>query len=169
MTRSVFAALLCSVLLYAPLGAQEAGQTDIAVDTAGLTDPASAALDAEAARIAAMLRCPVCRGQSVLESNSSIAQEMHAVVREKLGEGQTEQEILDYFVGSYGDWIILRPRAIGLNLLVYVLPAVALVFGGVWLVTRLRKWSSNGNEAPAATSGLNEEDERWLEEALRRR
>jgi cytochrome c-type biogenesis protein CcmH len=141
----------------------------MAEDTAGLTDPATAALDAEAARISAMLRCPVCRGQSVLESNSNIAQEMQAVVREKLGEGLTEQEILDYFVGSYGDWIILRPRAIGLNLLVYVLPVVALALGGVWLVTRLRKWSSNGSEAPVTTSDLKDEDERWLDEALRRR
>ena len=169
MTRSAFACLLALVLISTPLSPQDAGETDVAADTAGLTDPATAALDAEAARIAAMLRCPVCRGQSVLESNSNIAQEMQAVVREKLDEGLTEQEILDYFVGSYGDWIILRPRAIGLNLLVYVLPVVALALGGVWLVTRMRKWSSNGSEAPATTSDLKDEDERWLDEALRRR
>jgi cytochrome c-type biogenesis protein CcmH len=159
---------LASALLYAPLGAQETEQPDVAADTAGLTDPVAAALDSKAADIAAMLRCPVCRGQSVVESNSSIAQEMQSVIRERLGEGQTEEEILAYFVGSYGDWIILKPRAIGLNLLVYVLPVVALVLGGIWLATRLRKWSANGSETPATSAGLDDEDERWLEEAIRR-
>jgi cytochrome c-type biogenesis protein CcmH len=153
-----------------PLAAQERLTDDVpGSDAAALTDTAAAALDARAARIAGQLRCPVCTGQSVLESNSSIAQEMQAVIRERLDEGQTEQQILDYFVGSYGDWIILKPRAIGLNLLVYILPAVALVLGGAWLVTRLKKWSAGGGEAPEAASNLTDEDERWLKEAIRHR
>ena len=169
MTRSAFAGLLCSVILHAPLGAQEAGQTDIAADTTGLTDPASAALDSKAADIAAMLRCPVCRGQSVVESNSGIAQEMQSVIRERLGEGETEEEILEYFVAAYGDWIILKPRAIGLNLLVYILPSAALILGGVWLVTRIRKWSKDSPPADdGQASGLSEDDDQWLREAIGR-
>lgn len=135
-----------------------------------LTDTIAASLDAEAAEIAAQLRCPVCRGQSVLESNSTIAQEMQAVIREKLGQGENEEQILSYFVGSYGDWIILKPRAIGLNLLVYVLPAIGLVFGTGWLIVLFKKWSAGAATAASqeAPSGLDDEDERWLRDAMRR-
>ena len=143
-------------------------------DSAALTDPRAAGLDARAADIAAQLRCPVCSGQSVLESNSPIAQEMQEVIRERLELGEGEREVLEYFRGSYGDWIILRPRATGVNLLVYVLPAVALLGGGIWLFVVLRRWSAAGRSAaevdgpPDVASGLgpssvlSAEDEAWL-------
>jgi cytochrome c-type biogenesis protein CcmH len=166
---------LAAVLLAvaAPVGARaqerlfEAQPQD---DTSLLTDTVAAVLDGRAAEIAAQLRCPVCSGQSVLESNSSIAQEMQAVIRERLGQGEDEQQILSYFVASYGDWIILKPRPIGLNLLVYILPAIGLIFGTGWLIMLFRKWSAGaaadaGREVP---SGLDDEDERWLLDAMRR-
>lgn len=139
-------------------------------DPSFLTDTVAAVLDARAAEIAAQLRCPVCSGQSVLESNSSIAQEMQAVIRERLGQGENEAQILSYFIGSYGDWIILKPRPIGLNLLVYILPAVALIFGAGWLMVMFRKWSGaarTGSDAKPG-AGLNDDDERWLRDAMDR-
>ncbi len=152
-------------------------------DSAELTDPRAAELDARAADIAAQLRCPVCSGQSVLESNSAIAQEMQEVIRERLAQGDGEREVLTYFRGAYGDWIILRPRATGLNLLVYVLPAVALLGGGIWLFFVLRRWSAGGAsdagepnaamEADGRSPGLDSqpgdlsaEDEAWLQSSI---
>jgi cytochrome c-type biogenesis protein CcmH len=142
-------------------------------DSTALTDPQAAELDARAADIAAQLRCPVCSGQSVLESNSAIAQEMQEVVRERLEQGDGEREVLAYFRGAYGDWIILRPRATGLNLLVYVLPAVALLGGGVWLVFVLRRWSAAGSDGVGGTQpagepdgDLSAEDEAWLQSSI---
>jgi cytochrome c-type biogenesis protein CcmH len=138
-------------------------------DPSVLSDSAAARLDAHAAEIAAKLRCPVCTGQSVLESNSGIAQEMQSVIRERLAAGRTEDEILDYFVGSYGDWIILKPPATGLNLLVYILPAAVLVAGGLWVFTRVRGWSraaSAGGGGSAEDAGLTPDDEAWLRESL---
>lgn len=143
-------------------------------DSGELTDPRAAALDARAADIAAQLRCPVCSGQSVLESNSAIAQEMQEVIRERLERGDGEREVLAYFRGAYGDWIILRPRATGLNLLVYVLPAVALLGGGIWLVVVLRRWSAAGAGGGGGTEsagenpdgGLSVEDEAWLQSSI---
>ncbi|MFQ5529151.1 MAG: cytochrome c-type biogenesis protein CcmH [Gemmatimonadota bacterium] len=157
--------------LSAPSSGQEPrADPSPAQDASLLTDSTAAVLDGEAAEIAAQLRCPVCTGQSVLESNSGIAQEMQAVIRERLGQGASEDEILDYFVGSYGDWIILKPRAIGLNLLVYILPAGALLLGGAWLVMRIRSWSGSRTtaEGEAPDSGLSDDDERWLREAISR-
>jgi len=164
---------LVAVLLAvaAPLGAQERlFEAQPQEDTSLLTDTVAAVLDSRAAEIAAQLRCPVCSGQSVLESNSSIAQEMQAVIRERLGRGENEEQILSYFVASYGDWIILKPRPIGLNLLVYILPAIGLVFGTGWLIMLFRKWSSGAatSEDREAPSGLDNEDERWLRDAMRR-
>lgn len=171
MNRARLAGGLALLLaMAAPLAAQEPLDNPTpAEDPSLLTDSAAAVLDGEAAEIAAQLRCPVCTGQSVLESNSPIAQEMQAVIRERLGDGQTEEEILDYFVGAYGDWIILKPRAIGLNLLVYILPSAALILGGALLVTRIRKWSHDSPDTDDGQgSGLSEDDDDWLREAIGR-
>lgn len=141
-------------------------------DPASLTDPEAQRLDAESADIAAKLRCPVCTGQSVLESNSGIAQEMQAVIRERLASGESEQEVLDYFVASYGDWIVLKPRATGWNALVYILPGVVVLGGGLLLVRTLRKWSQSGtatrHAGEAGDDGLAAEDEAWLRESVGR-
>jgi cytochrome c-type biogenesis protein CcmH len=95
---------------------------------------------------------------------------MQAVIRERLEAGRSEKEILDYFVGSYGDWIILKPPATGLNLLVYILPVVVLVAGGLWVFARVRGWSrappSAGGPPGDATTGLAPDDEAWLRESL---
>ena len=166
MNRPLLSGLVFATLLAA--AGSLPGQEPTA-DPQLLTDTVAASLDAQAADIAAQLRCPVCRGQSVLESNSSIAQEMQAVIRERLGQGESETQILSYFVGSYGDWIILKPRPIGWNLLVYVLPAVGLIFGAGLLFMLFRKWSNSATTGTGdqADVGLDDEDERWLRDAMR--
>lgn len=172
MSRAGVLGLTTALLAFAaPLAAQEPSSDSEPRDDASLlTDTAAAVLDGIAAEIAAQLRCPVCRGQSVLESNSDISQEMQAVIREKLGQGETEAQILSYFVGAYGDWIILKPRPIGLNLLVYILPAGVLIFGAGWLSMQLKKWSNTAPSTPAGEAGvrLGDDDERWLRDAMGR-
>jgi len=184
--RRRLVAAACFLLSLAAAGPAAAQEPLVPADTGGtdsaaLTDPRAAELDARAADIAAQLRCPVCTGQSVLESNSPIAQEMQEVVRERLEAGDSEAEVLEYFRGSYGDWIILRPRATGWTLLVYVLPAVVLLAGAAWLVVVLRRWSAASRSAgdgardgspaergaPAASGdGLSAEDEAWLRRSI---
>lgn len=137
-----------------------------------LTDPAEAELDARAAEVASGLRCPVCRNQSIVESNAELSREMHRVVRDKLAAGETPAEIEAYFVSRYGEWILLRPQARGINLLVYGLPLVVLVLGFFLARNRLRKWASTGvaegDEAGVGGAAeLGAEDEQWLREALR--
>ena len=174
----VLAGLLLTLGTVRPAGAQEPMQpTDPPRDSAALVDPRAAELDARAADIAAKLRCPVCSGQSVLESNSAIAQEMQVVIRERLEQGDGEREVLAYFRGAYGDWIILRPRATGLNLLVYILPVVALLGGGIWLFIVLRRWSAGATgdgvgssdaetRLDSPTGQLSDEDEAWLRRSI---
>ncbi len=136
-----------------------------------LMDREAEELDARAAEIAAELRCPVCRNQSVVESNAELSREMHALVRERLEAGDTPEEVKAYFVSRYGEWILLEPQRRGINWLVWGLPFAALVLGGILAVTLLRKWAGTTTEADSAgrpdTMTLTPENERWLQEALR--
>ena len=66
-------------------------------------------LEDQIAEISGELMCPVCEGQSVAESNAQLAQDMRAIIRTKLLEGNTKEEVIDYFISSYGE-TILAPR-----------------------------------------------------------
>ena len=133
------------------------------------SDLDDAELDALAAQLAAELRCPVCRNQSVSESSAELSREMHATIRAKLAAGESPAEVKAYFVSRYGEWILLKPTARGVNLAVYALPALVLLLGGAFVLARLRGWSRTGPAEPAPPlDGVSEEDRRWLEEALRR-
>ncbi len=102
---------------------------------------ASPDLDSQTHAIADQLRCPVCRGVPISESPSSMALDMMEVVRQKLNEGRTEEEILNYFENRYGEWILLKPKPSGFNLVIWILPLFVLLAGGLFLVFTLRKWA----------------------------
>ena len=156
-----------------PASAQDAVPTQ--PDAPAQSDPAlldreAEELDARAAEIAAELRCPVCRNQSVVESNAELSREMQALVRERLVAGDSEEEVKEYFVSRYGEWILLEPQRRGINWVVWGLPFVALALGAALAVILVRKWtsSSTGSEVAAESQpGLSEENERWLREAVR--
>jgi cytochrome c-type biogenesis protein CcmH len=108
---------------------------------------ADTALDERTRRVAAQLRCPVCQGLSLADSPSELALEMKDVVREQLAAGRTPEEVKAYFVAKYGEWILLEPPAQGVNLLAYLLPALALAAGLVVIAIALRRWTTS---APVA-------------------
>jgi cytochrome c-type biogenesis protein CcmH len=138
-----------------------------------------AELDAMTATIASRLRCLVCRGQSVQESSAPLAREMQALIRTKLEEGETPEEIEAFFVATYGDFILLKPRARGLSALVYVLPAALFLTALLTVVFKLR--SANRATVPAdgaavagttaASSSFESDlpaaDREWLDAAVR--
>ncbi len=97
--------------------------------------------DQQARAIADQLRCPVCRGIPIAESPSELAQNMMKQVREQLDEGKSEEEILNYFVERYGEWILLKPKPKGINLTLWVFPALLLGFGIIFLFFAVRRWS----------------------------
>lgn len=117
------AALVVSLLLsaYAP---QQAGSA--------LLDPPR---EARVQALGKQLRCPMCQGLSIADSNSSAARAQMDKVRELVAAGKTDPEILDYFVARYGEWALLEPPARGMNWLVWLLP-VLLLLGGAWAIVR---------------------------------
>ena len=101
-------------------------------------------LDARVKAVSSRLRCPVCQGESIQDSPAELANQMKQLVREQLASGQSEQQVMDYFTQKYGQWILLEPKAEGINLLVYGLPIVFLLLGGVGIVMALKKWTRPG-------------------------
>lgn len=112
-----------------------------AILSAQIGQAADTALESRVRAVASELRCPVCQGESIQDSPAALAQEMKAIVREQLAAGRTPDEVKAYFVEKYGEWILLRPKARGWNVLVYVLPLLVLVGGAFVIARAMRRWS----------------------------
>src|SRR6266571_6546838 len=96
-------------------------------------------LDDQTRAIATELRCVVCQNLSVADSPSEMAQQMRAIVREQLQAGKSPEQIKDFFVSKYGEWVLLKPKTTGFSALLWILPYVVLVVGviaGLWFVRR---------------------------------
>ncbi|MGK2934542.1 MAG: cytochrome c-type biogenesis protein [Gemmatimonadaceae bacterium] len=136
--RSLVTAAAVAVLLGLAGGAraQETPRT-------AAQEAADADLEARTTAVASTLRCPVCQGESIQDSPADLAQDMRALVREQLRAGRTPEEVKAYFVGRYGEWILLEPRMSGLNILLYVFPVVLVLGGLAFVVVLVRKWSAS--------------------------
>ena len=99
-------------------------------------------IDNQVREISYLLMCPVCQGQTVAESNSELATQMRAIIKQKLEEGESKKEIIAYFVNRYGETILGSPPPKGANWLIWVLPALALLFGGAGIAIFLHKSKS---------------------------
>jgi cytochrome c-type biogenesis protein CcmH len=99
-------------------------------------------IDEQTQNIAKELRCVVCQNLSVADSPSEMAQQMRGVVREQLQAGKTPEEVKNFFVSKYGDWVLLTPKTRGFSLLVWILPFVVLVLGIVSALWLVRRWSA---------------------------
>ncbi len=84
------------------------------------------------------IMCPVCPGESIDQSQNPLAVQMRAMVVEQLQEGRTESEIKDFFVERYGTSVLLEPPASGFNLVVWVLPPLAVAAAALALFLALR-------------------------------
>lgn len=86
--------------------------------------------------IAHKLRCPTCQGLSVKESEAGIAENMKTKIRSLLHEGKSEEEILQYFVVRYGEWILRSPKKEGFNLLLWITPGALIILAAGVIVFR---------------------------------
>lgn len=118
-----------------------------------LTVRAEGPYEREMWEIARRLQCPVCQNLSVLDSPSPLAAEMRAIILEKLQAGESREQIIGYFVERYGEGVLLEPPKHGFSLLVWVVPALLVVGGGVLVGRTLQQWvrqrRESASEAPA--------------------
>ena len=82
----------------------------------------------------------MCQNQSVAESQAELALDMRAIIREQLQAGADEDQVVDYFVARYGDYVLMQPPARGAGLVLWLIPPALLLVGGgaTWLWWRRR-------------------------------
>ena len=85
------------------------------------------------------LRCLVCQGQSISDSNSDFAQTIKLVVKDLIDDGKTEDEIYTFMSDKYGEWIVFKPELSLQNSLLWILPYIVLIFGGFLIFTFVKK------------------------------
>src|SRR6476661_180824 len=102
-------------------------------------DPLDATREARVQQIGKQLRCAVCQGLSVADSPASMARAQLDKVRELVAEGKSDQEVRDYFVDRYGEWVLLSPRPEGFNWLVWLGPVVLVVGGLAFIARQVRR------------------------------
>lgn len=143
------ALILC--LIAAPIWAVEPDEV--------LSDPA---LEERARDLSKGLRCLVCRNESIDESNAELAKDMRVLVRERLVAGDSDDEVIDFLVDRYGEFVLLTPTASGANLALWLAgPALFLLGGGI-AFAYLR-----GRARPAAPDKLSDEERSRLDELMR--
>ncbi len=110
------------------------------------------------------LRCLVCQNESIDESNADLARELRLVVRERLVEGDSDEQVLNYLVERYGEFVLLRPRVDGWNIVLWLSgPALFLLALGVG-VTYVR---GRSRAAAPGEAGLSDEEQARLNEILK--
>ena len=137
--------LLAAMIVALALGLSGGGARAVLPDEV-LDDPA---LEARARELSTHLRCLVCQNQSIDDSNAELARDLRVLVRERLVAGDTNDEVIDFVVSRYGEFVLLKPRMNLRNLALWATPVVVIALGGLFLVTRTRRKSGPGDRLSA--------------------
>src|SRR5215472_18350619 len=120
-----------------------------------LKDPV---LESRARDLSRELRCMVCQNQSIDDSEAPLARDLRLLVRERLTKGDSDQQVLDFLVVRYGEFVLLKPPFERHTLLLWGLPPLVLMGGLLWLWMRARRHGS----ADQAADALSQEEEQRL-------
>lgn len=123
-----------------------------------LDDPV---LEARARVISKGLRCVVCQNENIDDSNAGIAADLRVLLRERLVAGDSDEQVEQYIVDRYGEYVLLKPRFSASNMILWFTGPLLLLFGGIgaWVFIRRR-----GN--PAADEGLDADEQEKLARLL---
>jgi cytochrome c-type biogenesis protein CcmH/NrfF len=114
--------------------------------------PQDAALEKRVQRLAEELRCLVCQNQSLADSNADLAVDLKNQVREKLKQGASEKDVINFMTERYGDFVLYRPPMKATTILLWFGPALLLIGGLIALFMRLRRRAATAAE-PALSAG----------------
>jgi len=103
-----------------------------------LADPIK---EARARELSKELRCMVCQNQSIDDSDAPLARDLRLLVRERISAGDTDSQVLDFLVARYGEFVLLKPRFNPHTVLLWLLPPLALMGGGIalWVYSNRRR------------------------------
>jgi len=150
MAMAKYLFLILSLAIAAPALAVEPSEM--------LADPVQ---EERAREISKGLRCLVCRNENIDDSNADLARDLRVLVRERISAGDSDEDVVDYVVDRYGEYVLLKPTATGSNLVLYVAGPAMLVLGLLGAALYIR--SRRGREASAAEALSPEEQERLKE------
>ena len=117
---------------------------------AAAAQDADRALDKRAQRLEQQLRCLVCQNQTIAESNAPLAVDLRKQVREQMEKGASDQDIIDYMVARYGDFVLYRPPFKARTVLLWAGPFVLLVLGAFFAWRRVTRRRAPEVELSAA-------------------
>jgi cytochrome c-type biogenesis protein CcmH len=120
---------------------------------------ADAGLEARARAISSTLRCLVCQNESIDDSNADLAREIRLIVRERLVAGDTDEQVVQYLVDRYGEFVLLKPVFAPHTLVLWTAAPVVLVIGAIAIVIAARR-----KRAGVVAEGLTAEEKRALDE-----
>lgn len=123
-----------------------------------LQDPG---LEARARAISQNLRCPVCQGEDIDDSNAPISRDLRLAVRERLVAGDSDRQVVDYVVARYGEFVLFQPRAEGANWILWLAGPLMLLAGAAIALAMSRRRS-----VAAEAEGLSDADKVRLAELL---
>ena len=126
-------ALVLSLLLAFPLMAQDQA---VSGDPEALADPVQ---EARARELMKEIRCLVCQNQSIEDSDAGLAKDLRMIVREKIAEGMSDNEIKQWLVDRYGDWVLLEPPLDMRTWFLWGSPFLLMAGVGLWLWRRPKK------------------------------
>ena len=94
-------------------------------------------ISSEVDKISKNLRCLICQGQSVYDSQSDFALSMKILISKKIKEGKSEKQIYEYLKNQYGEWIVYDPEFNRKNLILWVFPLILFIFGGLLIYRKV--------------------------------
>ena len=108
------------------------------------------ALQQQAREIYDLIMCPLCAGQTIAQSSNETSSQMRALVLKKLRQGESKEEILQYFESRYGERILATPNKKGFNLILWILPFVLVVLAAIVIYFLIRRWSTRVKVTPVS-------------------
>ena len=94
-------------------------------------------ISSEVDKISKNLRCLICQGQSVYDSQSDFALSMKILISKKIKEGKSEKQIYEYLKNQYGEWIVYDPEFNKKNLILWIFPLILFIFGGLLIYRKV--------------------------------
>jgi cytochrome c-type biogenesis protein CcmH len=150
MQRGISLALVIGFLAFSTMSARAVLPDEMLKDQT---------LEQRARDLSKELRCLVCQNESIDDSAAPLARDLRLLLRERLKAGDTDQQVLDYLVARYGEFVLLKPRLSMHTVLLWGTPPILLVLGGIVLLfaARRRRQAGGMRESQPPLTGAEQE------------